>query len=357
VKGGISLKTSIRVMVIILILTAIGFFMTIREDHDEVVRNQNRKNSNDVQLLEQPPSKNKSTTIQTEGLFNLIGNTTKELEAELGKPERVDLSAYGYKWWIYNSNADKYVQVGVLADKVVTIFAIGKDVNIRPFYIGEPISEIYANYFIESIVSLNYDDNSYYFELSEEDINSRPLIQLGNVFVQLYIDKFSGKVSSVRLMDVPTLIKLHPFNLDNKELKAAKGNTKVDQEKLAMSNEKQLFDLVNIVRMRLNLKPLLWDEKAMMVASEHSKNMYESREGSKQADHFEDLSDRLIAAELNVQMAEENVATDYLDAPAIVEGWMNSEAYREKLLNNDFTHTGIGIYKGYYTQILLQMLK
>lgn len=357
VKGGTSLKIIIRVIAIILIFTAVGFFLNIKEGNEDVLINQDRTTSDTVQTIEEASSENKNEAVQTEGVFNLIGKTVEELEAEFGKPSRVDLTAYDYKWWIYNLNAEKYVQVGVKAGKVVTIFAIGNDVNIKPFYIGEPVSEIYANYFIESIVSLDYKGSSYYYELSEEDINSRPLIRLGNIFVQLYIDKFSGKLSSVRLMDVPTLIQLHPFELANKELQAAQRKKDVDQEKLDIGNAKQLFELVNIVRMRYNLKPLLWDNRAADIAYKNSVNMYEMDEGSLQPNDLEELSIRLKAFELNVQMAEEIAAADYLDAPAIVEGWLNSKSKREKLLDKNFSHTGIGVYNEYYTQSLLQIPK
>lgn len=355
-KGGSSLKTIVRVIAVIMIFTVVGFFINISEDHEDGSTNQNRSSTDTVQSTQGtlPESAN---TIQTEGLINLIGKSSKELETDLGKPVRVDLSAYGYKWWIYPINTDKYVQVGVEADKVVTIFAIGKDVNIRPFYIGQPVSEIYAGYTIETIFNLNYKDTTYQFELSEEDINSRPLIRLGNVFVQLYIDKFSGELSSVRLMDIPTLIKLRPFELANKELKAAKNKVVANPEALAKDNERQVFDLINTVRLRFDLKPFLWDDKAAMIAYEHSVNMYENNGGSQQSNQPEELLGRLKEVEPNTQKAEVIVASEYLDAPAVVEGWLNSIAHREKLLNKDYSHTGIGVYKTYYTQNLLQVLK
>ena len=43
----------------------------------------------------------------------------------------------------------------------------------------------------------------------------------------------------------------------------------------------------------------------------------------------------------------------HFDAPAVIEGWMNSKGHRKSLLNDDFTHTGIGVYKKYFTQNIL----
>ncbi|MBR3119412.1 MAG: CAP domain-containing protein, partial [Oceanobacillus sp.] len=41
------------------------------------------------------------------------------------------------------------------------------------------------------------------------------------------------------------------------------------------------------------------------------------------------------------------------DAPAAMEGWLNSEGHREALLSNDYTHIGVGVHRLYYTQNFL----
>ncbi|WP_084786833.1 CAP domain-containing protein [Bacillus tuaregi] len=353
-KGGSFLKTIIRVIAIIMIFTVIGFLMNISEDKEEDQINQGRSTSESYQTFEETADKG-SEYIQTEGLINLIGKTSDELEEELGKPARVDRSAYGFHWWIYNGNDSHYVQVGVEGNQVATIYAIGKDVNIKPLYIGQPINEIYANYFIESIVSLDYKNSSYYFELSEEDINTRPLIQLGNVFMQLFIDKFTGKLSSVRLMDIPTLIKLHPFDTANKELRDTQKNEGIKQEILSKNNEMQVADLINMKRLHFGLKPLVWHDKLALVAYEQSKNMSENNDGVLPIEPYRELSERLEEAEVKFQQAEEIAGPYYLDAPAVVEDWFNSRAHREKLLDKQFTHMGVGVYENHITQNLLQI--
>ncbi|MGK0698226.1 CAP domain-containing protein [Priestia flexa] len=56
-------------------------------------------------------------------------------------------------------------------------------------------------------------------------------------------------------------------------------------------------------------------------------------------------------------MAGENIASNYTDGPAAVEGWLNSEGHRKALLNNDFTHLGVGVYEKFYTQNFITPLK
>jgi len=54
-------------------------------------------------------------------------------------------------------------------DKVVTFFAIGEKLNIKPFYIGQPIGEIYSSYFIPSLLEFNHQDQEYLFEITKRN--------------------------------------------------------------------------------------------------------------------------------------------------------------------------------------------
>jgi len=356
-KGGQPLKTIFRILVIIAFLFVIEFYLDLTEDDQNVLMNQQYSTpESDQDLNHAQLALNETENVPTEGLISLVGKSTKELETELGEPMRVDLSAYGYDWWIYNESQNKYVQVGIENEKVVTVFAIGEGVNISPFQIGQSMVDIYASHFIDTIVSLNYEDSTYRFELSEEDINTRPLTQIGKVYVQLYIDKFTGTLSSIRLMDAPTLIKLRPYELVYKgELLNTPFDMEVDEEKLDRDNEKQIFDLTNIMRARFNLKVLNLDEKTSMVAYAHSVDMNESDEFSHSSKKYGELIDRLEAGEVVYQTASENIAANYMDAPAVVEGWLNSKDHRENLLNEDYTHIGIGVFNNYFTQNFIQM--
>jgi hypothetical protein len=148
-----------------------------------------------------------------EGLSLLIGQDVLGLEKVLGKPVRIDESIYGYEWYIYNINYNRYVQVGVENSKVVTVYAIGGDLDVAPFEIGQPIEEIFNTQYIDTNIDINANGNSYRFELSDADLNMRPLIQLGDVYAQLYIDKFTGNLSSIRFLNAETIIKQRPYEL------------------------------------------------------------------------------------------------------------------------------------------------
>lgn len=290
-----------------------------------------------------------------EGVSLLIGQDVEELEKEYGKPDRIDQTIYGYEWYVYKSNYNSYFQVGVENNIVVTVYAIGGDLDVAPFEIGQPIEEIFNTEYVDANIDINTDGNSYRFELNDTDLNMRPLVQLGDIYAQLYIDKFTGNLSSVRFLNAETIIKQRPYELvyRGKLLEAEKPSP--DEWKIIeRGTEKEIFDLTNVLRIRYNLKPLKWDQKTSEVAYNHSKDMFENNDFSHTSKKYGSLADRLKTAKVVFQAAGENIAANYTDGPAVVEGWLNSKGHRDALLNKDFTHLGVGVFEKYYTQNFLQ---
>jgi uncharacterized protein YkwD len=285
------------------------------------------------------------------GLAVSIGKNAAEVEKTYGKPSRIDPSSYGYDWWIYNHDKSKYVQLAVENGRVVSAYGIGKDIDAAPFKIGQTIDEIYARVFVETSVDIEMKGSSYRFELSEEDMNMRPLIKLGKMYVQLYLDKFTGKVSSIRFLNKETLLKQRPYEMtyEGKVLKD-QPLTEAEWKTVDNGNRQQIFDISNIMRDRFNLPALKWDEKAAEVAYLHSNDMEESNYFSNTSPTMGDMKERLAKGGVSYTLAGENIAAKYPDAIAATEGWLNSKGHREALLNKEFTHVGVGVYKKLYTE-------
>lgn len=357
-KEEILLRNLVRILVLISGLLAVVFlFNTNISQREEILINEEDQQPKVDQSLDEviSPQDSSNLEIPQESLINMLGKSSKELINILGEPERKDPTFYGYDWWIYKMNLQTYVQVGVDKEKVVTIYATGSNVQIPPFKIGQSIADIYHLTTIEANIGLDYEDSSYMFELSEDDMNTRPLIKLGDAFVQLYIDKFTGTLSSIRMLNAETLIKQRPYEMVYRgELLEVNPPANVIDEEVEKGNERQIFDITNIFRDRYELEPLEWDEQTGEVAFAHSKDMFETNDFSHTSKKYGELSDRLDAANIYYQTAGENIAANYLDAPAVVEGWLNSKGHRESLLNEQFTHLGVGVYKKYYTQNFIE---
>lgn len=338
-----------------------GFYLNItKQDNKEILikRHFSKQSNETVQRNLKGPQARTETERPKEGLSLLIGKNVGSLEQELGKPRRIDPTIYGYDWYIYNQNPKRYLQVGVEDNLVVTIYAIGKDLNIAPFEIGQPVEEIFNTQYIDANVNIDIDGGSYRFELNDTDINLRPLIKLGDLYAQLYFDKFSGELSSVRFLNAETLVKLKPYELVYQgKLIEPPTPDEVLWKNGDSGNEQELFDLTNVLRVRNGLKPLLWDEKVAAAAFEHSKDMFETNDFTDSSSRYGSLSERLKSGNVSYQLSGENSAANYTDGPEAAASWLNSQSHREALLNKKFSHIGIGVYQKYYTQDFIKKIK
>ena len=112
------------------------------------------------------------------------------------------------------------------------------------------------------------------FRLSEEDMKMRPIIKYGDVYVQLYFDQFLNTISSIRIMDMDTLLKQRPYEIVYRgELPTAPSLTSEEWKSVQEGEEQQIIDITNVIRDRFQLSPLAWDEATAGVACLHSKVM------------------------------------------------------------------------------------
>ncbi|GMB08580.1 CAP domain-containing protein [Thermolongibacillus altinsuensis] len=295
--------------------------------------------------------------ITAQGLGALIGATEEMIEKQFGKPARIDRSAYDYVWWIYNGHSSSYMQIGFLNGRVVTAYACGDEVNIAPFKVNASISELFQKIPIRDEITVQLDEGIYRFELSEEDLTFQPVVQLGHVYAQLYIDRFTGKLSSVRFMDGETFVKLRPYELVYRgELPVSSNANGSFQAEIEQANARQIFDITNVIRQRHGIRPLQWDEHIAKIAYEHSKDMKKNGYFAHESPKYGDLKERLTNGDVRFQMAGENIAAEYVDGIAAVEAWLNSKSHRETLLNEEFTHLGVGVFERYYTQDFIKVL-
>lgn len=309
--------------------------------------------------LEQQDSETKKTitAIETSGIFQFMGKNEEEIIGILGEPERIDSSAYDYKWWIYKNSPHSYIQMGVLDGQVVTVYAIGEEVKASPFQIGGKRDAIMSEVSAASHLQFEYKGGEYRFELSEEDLEKRPLIRHGDVFVQLYFDHFLDTLSSIRIMDEETLLKQRPYELSYRgSLVNTEPLGEAQWKEIEKGAEMQILDITNVIRSRHNLKPLSWNDKVATVAYKHSKDMSDHQYFSHVSPTTGDLGKRLKTGGVLFTMAGENIAAQYQDSAAAVEGWLNSEGHRKALLNKDFTYLGVGVYQKYYTQNFIRTL-
>ena len=354
-KGSDSLKIAAKTILLTVVFFIFGIYYNIGRDNGEeaILYKEQAHQQNDTAAPEMIPGalENGGLKMPKEGLAVLIGKKTDEAVRLYGEPSRIDHSAYGYVWWVYKRNQEQYFQIGIKDEQIVTAYGIGEDVNVSPFYIGQPIDEIYSSLFFEMTFEIDTDEGAYRFELSEEDMNMRPLVKMGKIYVQLYLDKYTGTVSSIRYMDTGTLLMQRPYELTYRgELAPTEEHEESEWLKIEEGNKQQIFDITNIFRNRAGLDNLEWDESAAMTAYMHSYDMSVNDYFSKVSPTQGDLTERLEAAGVEHTLSGENIAAKYVDAIEAAEGWLNSKDHRETMLKEEFTHMGAGVYRKFYTQ-------
>lgn len=359
-KGrGIPLKTRSAILIVLIISSIYIYSLNqgiIRNFISEPTSISNSFEEDGLRELEgmKTQTSNKQS-LPSQGLLTYVGMTAKEVEEILGKPNRIDRSPYDYDWWIYNENLEEYLQIGVEQNKVVTVYGIGESINISPFHIGQAYSQVATQFSIDNQLSFNARFSSFRFELNEVEMKTRPLIEMDDVYIQLYFDTFTNNLSSIRYMDKETLVKHRPYELVYRgDLLSSKELTNDDWREVEEGTAAQILDLTNIIRYRHGINPVQWDDKTSIVAYNHSKEMNLEDYFSHQSPNTGGLADRLVEGEVPYQLAGENIAARYVDGIAAVEGWLNSEGHRDTLLNGKFTHLGVGVFEKHYTQNFIQ---
>lgn len=288
-------------------------------------------------------------------VFTWIGKDKNDLYNEFGKPIREEPSAYGYDWYIYANHTGQYIQFGLENEKIVTLFATGTELQMNPLDIGMSYSEVKNHFAIENELSFSKDLFNYTFRLNEDDITTRPMVQLADdVFLQLYFDIFTDDLTAIRLLNKDTLLLQLPYEIIYQgQLPERPKLSQEEWREVEHGMETQIFEISNVIRYMHEIPQLEWDEQVSEVAYMHSKDMLKNEYFSHERPDGTGLKERLLENEIIYQAAGENIAAEYSDAPDATLGWLNSEGHREALLNKKFSHLGVGVYERHYTQNFL----
>ena len=132
-----------------------------------------------------------------------------------------------------------------------------------------------------------------------------------------------------------------------------------DAEQMNITNntnlEVQIMDIVNNHRQSLGLSALQYNEVAYVHANVH--NDYMIVKGTLSHDNFNSRASNIVS-ETNAEEVGENVATGYISAEGVFDGWINSLEHRTNI-EGDYTHTAVSARKNendnlYFTQIFFK---
>ena len=356
-KAGKSLKVLLRIAVLLIVVLSILYYTG------------NRVKENN--LLEAPvkqgtavPVQNKGlgevishTSRPSKGLSTFVGGSAEELLKEKGKPDRIEPSGYGYDWWVYLE--DEKFMAGVTDGSIVNqLYSAELTADVTPFEIGQDISDIYRFTIVESEINVEIGENTYTFSLNSEDLQTRLLIIYKGLYAQLYIDAINGKLEAIRFIDPTTLVLHQPYEMTftGKLLVAQRPSSTVQQD-VDRTAERQIFELTNSYRKKHGVQELRDNKILNKLGREHSEKLALEKYLSGDSLTSPSFADRLKVSMIEQRKAGENIASDYTDAIEAVHGWHNSPAHRKILLDEDFTHLGVGAYGNVYTQNFVLLIE
>ncbi|WP_080874858.1 CAP domain-containing protein [Oceanobacillus timonensis] len=343
----------------IIMIIALLVFIVINQmssSPEEVVREAKPHFDEEEETIESKGTVAELPQMNLEGdLYQWIGKTSTELTEELGEPDRIDVSAYNYEWYVYNNSETQYGQFAVLDDEIISVYAIGEDLETAPIDSGEDYTEVADTFPFSNEVTYSKGDASFTFRLNEEDLQTRPLVKISDtMFIQFYFDTITETLSSMRITTGDALLSQRPYEIEYRgELPEQPAFSEEEWRDIQEGMEQQIFDISNIMRDQHDLPQLEWDDQVSLVAYDHSKDMYENDYFSHDSLDGDGLKERLEERQVAYVAAGENIAAQYPDAPAAMEGWLNSESHREALLSDEYSYLGVGVYRFYYTQNFL----
>jgi uncharacterized protein YkwD len=106
--------------------------------------------------------------------------------------------------------------------------------------------------------------------------------------------------------------------------------------------ETELLRLVNDYRLVLGLSPLIPSTLLGDAARAHARHMIEHRFVSHITPEGLSQSARLTLANVDWNLAAENVASTYSTPRDVFEAWMGSPTHRANIESDRFTHAGVG---------------
>lgn len=164
--------------------------------------------------------------------------------------------------------------IGINNNIVTQIYIAGQEIDAFPFKVGQKRDEIYRMTIIDYEVAATVGENIFIFSMSEEDMQTRLLVQFDGLYAQLYIDRETSELQGIRYTDSETLVLHQPYEMSYQgELVRRTPPSSFLQQEIDVANAKQLDDLLNVTRVHHDLLPLEMDESLEEAARMHSEDM------------------------------------------------------------------------------------
>ncbi len=263
-----------------------------------------------------------------------VGDSVSTLTATLGTPVRKDNADGNFTYYVYNKDYKNFSMVAIsnAEQKVVGFFVCSVNLTYGGLSSAATLSSFQSKYSAAEALS---------------DIGARMLEDSAGTSVFFFDIHNDSKLYAVSYM--ASAVSFEETN--------ASTQTAVERE---------ILDICNAYRARYGVASLTWSSDAAAIAKAYAKKMaaedffsHTSPDGSTMASRCESINYRTLG---------ENIIANYMllghlrwqisGSVANATGWIASSGHRGNILNDAFTHLGVGIaggsnstYKDYGVQV------
>lgn len=191
--------------------------------------------------------------IETTGFALFIGKNINDIIDEFGEPSSILATSADYDWYQFWEE-NNYFQVAVKEETIIEILVLGVDIEqAKPFQSGMKIKDISNQMVLYTNFNLDFDNETYEFELSEKDISTLPLIAFSNgSFVMCHISPVTHEVVALRYVDTSILLQLMPYRLTTGNNVPFIPDESIDWEKVNKANSDQAQLLFSVLSNKQN---------------------------------------------------------------------------------------------------------
>ncbi|WP_083180213.1 CAP domain-containing protein [Paenibacillus yonginensis] len=130
----------------------------------------------------------------------------------------------------------------------------------------------------------------------------------------------------------------------------ALSTAQVKYAQIQADNSAQVVKLVNQIRQKAGLKPLVIHTNLTKMAKNKVMDMYNHKYFSHTSPKYGSPFDMMDSYKISFRYAGENLAKGQKTPSEVVKDWMNSPDHRKNMLNPNYTLIGVGYYNGYWSQ-------
>ncbi|WP_265457412.1 CAP-associated domain-containing protein [Enterococcus sp. HY326] len=192
-------------------------------------------------------------TIPTEGFAIYLNQGISRLNEEFGAPIAAQDTGFGYSIATYEDPVRNiFIEANIKNDTVMAIKVAGDSSDrIAPFHFGMDLTDLTSVTTLFSNFDFDYNEQPVSVELSEEDMNYRPLVAFDNdTFAILFFGQQNGQLYGMAYLNQEMLLQIMPYQWNSEPLTGYQTAELADEQWAAIdtANSARGISLVNYLR-------------------------------------------------------------------------------------------------------------